>query len=102
MQEYTYSSNNSGGSWWLSDDDWKALEKAGWRVWWGGHDDTYKNRKYETAEEAENDRWLGALAREARGLFNSHEEAVESFERATGERYEDEGCECCGSPHSIY
>ena len=27
-----YSSNNSGGSWWLSDEDWKKLEAAGWNV----------------------------------------------------------------------
>ena len=28
-----YITNNSGGSWWLSDDDdWKALEAAGWKV----------------------------------------------------------------------
>lgn len=31
-----YSSNNSGGSWWLSDKHWLALEAAGWRVEWGG------------------------------------------------------------------
>ncbi len=24
-----YSSNNSGGDWWLKDEDWFALEKAG-------------------------------------------------------------------------
>ena len=29
-----YITNNSGGSWWLSDDDWKALEAAGWKVEW--------------------------------------------------------------------
>jgi hypothetical protein len=31
-----YSSNNSGGSWWLKTEDWKALEDAGWNVEWGG------------------------------------------------------------------
>ena len=31
-----YSSNNSGGRWWLKDEDWIALEKAGWTVAWGG------------------------------------------------------------------
>lgn len=32
-----YSSNNSGGDWWLSDDDWKNLESAGWKVKWIRH-----------------------------------------------------------------
>lgn len=31
-----YSTNNSGGDWWLKDKDWKALEAAGWSVVWGG------------------------------------------------------------------
>lgn len=29
-----YDSNNSGGSFWLKDEDWKALEDAGWHVNW--------------------------------------------------------------------
>jgi hypothetical protein len=29
-----YDSNNSGGSFWLSDENWKALEEAGWVVGW--------------------------------------------------------------------
>lgn len=31
-----YSSNNSGGGWWLTDKHWQKLEKAGWEVEWGG------------------------------------------------------------------
>jgi len=30
-----YSSNNSGGHWWLSDKDWINLESNGWDVIWG-------------------------------------------------------------------
>lgn len=30
----SYDSNNSGGRWWLKDEDWKALEDAGWHVDW--------------------------------------------------------------------
>lgn len=33
---FEYRCNNSGGYWWLKDEDWKALEKAGWTVIWGG------------------------------------------------------------------
>lgn len=34
--QVTYSTHNSGGSFWLKDSHWKALEKAGWKVEWGG------------------------------------------------------------------
>ena len=36
-----YSSNNSGGSWWLSDDDWRKLEKAGWEIQWCGRQNQF-------------------------------------------------------------
>lgn len=29
-----YSSNNSGGSWWLTDQNWKDLEASGWVVFY--------------------------------------------------------------------
>lgn len=102
MVNFTYQSNNSGGSWWLSDDDWRNLEKAGWRVQWGGDNDDYTGRLCETAEQAEEYRRLGALAKKATGDFDSEEEAIESFEKATGQTYTDEGCSCCGEPHYIY
>lgn len=35
MTYVEYNSNNSGGSWWLRDEDWKHLEEAGWEVQWG-------------------------------------------------------------------
>lgn len=54
----TYSSNNSGGSWWLTDQNWKDLEKAGWEVKWVKDDPYHKNN-------GGGDRWLGALATEA-------------------------------------
>lgn len=48
-----YSSNNSGGDWWLSDDDWKNLESAGWKVKWIREDEHYV--KYWKCEDG---RWL--------------------------------------------
>ena len=30
----TYNNNNSGGRWWLTDEDYKALEENGWTVHW--------------------------------------------------------------------
>jgi hypothetical protein len=53
-----YSSNNSGGSWWLKDKDWYTLEKAGWKVEW------YKEETFSLFKEAPDEnsdvRWLGA------------------------------------------
>ena len=79
-----YSANNSGGSWWLSDKNWRDLEAAGWRVEW---------RK---------ERWLGALATEASKAFASESDAVEEWERVTGESASAIGCTCCGRPHAFY
>ena len=98
---YEYESNNSGGDWWLLDQDWKDLENAGWRVWWGGVNADYTDRKYETFEEADKDRWLDAAAKNAQKEFDSEEEAIEEFEEITGMDYNSTGCMCCGQPHYI-
>lgn len=90
-----YSSNNSGGSWWLSDDDWKALENAGWTVEWAKDSD----RPYFRADE--NGRWLGALATRASVETDNVEHSVQEWERITGACASDEGCNCCGPPHSF-
>ena len=78
-----YSSNNSGGDWWLTDDDWKKLEQAGWIVQW------------------REERFLGALAMYATYQCKSREEAVESFAQTTGKDPYAEGCWCCGPPHEF-
>ena len=82
-----YSSNNSGGYWWLEDKDWYALEKAGWVVEW------IKNKK--------RNHWLGALATNATFECETPIEAIKSFEKATGQSASDRGCRCCGHPHSF-
>jgi len=138
-----YDSNNSGGSWWLKDEDWKALEEAGWTVHWAmrvrtqygvmwesgrNYDDDplsmlerpklgkrwpdktdgfrsddeilHVNTSYE--EALENDaRWLGALACSAAKAGPDPEALVAEFERLTGQNSGDEGCNCCGPPHSF-
>jgi len=117
-----YRSNNSGGEWWLKDDDWKKLEKAGWDVKWG---DTYfchsrfssipdgkkvvcdtedackGHKKYDNWESVGNDRWIGALAVGAKKECTSISAALKEFEAITGENVTDEGCNCCGAPHSF-
>lgn len=86
-----YSSNNSGGGWWLKDTDWLALEEQGWEIEWGGLDfcnpkygpfggqrhtapDTHEpdlcpgHRRAASLAEAiaNDDKWLGCYARAAR------------------------------------
>lgn len=99
-----YSTNNSGGSWWLGDKDWYALEKAGWKVQWIKDEKPLKiGGRLSTIGMADKDgRWLGALAKRASKRFPSVKAAVEEFERITGQRASDEGCNCCGAPHTFY
>jgi len=82
MEKVDYSSNNSGGSWWLSDKDWLALEEAGWEVEWKD--------------------WLGAKATRASREGLSKEDAIAEWKQVTGEDPDAEGCECCGRPHQFY
>lgn len=76
-----YKSNNSGGDWWLDDDDWRNLERLGWVVDW------------------KDSRWLGALAVSAKREGVTMEQAREEFYAATGQTGYEEGCSCCGAPH---
>lgn len=85
----TYTSNNSGGSWWLNDEDWFALEKAGWVVDWCLN------------AAGERTRWLGALARDAYREGLSLEDAIQEWENATGLNSMSVGCSCCGQPHEF-
>jgi hypothetical protein len=119
-----YSSNNSGGRWWLSDDDWLALEAAGWVVHWihdlddpshqhdppdprwaslflSDHHHAWDHKHTLTAVTSNGDRWLGALARSAAKQTADAASAVAEWESVTGQTASDEGCNCCGPPHSF-
>lgn len=87
-----YDSNNSGGSWWLKDKDWHALEAAGWTVDWVKPGDMFVR---------EDGRYLGALATGAEKHVPSPAEGVAEWERITGQSASDEGCNCCGRPHNF-
>ena len=89
-----YHANNSGGDWWLTDEDWYKLEEAGWEVEW------FKNDPSDRF--AVEGRFLGALAMTAlrRGL--PYEKAIEEWERVTGQSADEKGCPCCGAPHYFY
>lgn len=95
--EVSYSSNNSGGDWWLTDDDWLCLEDAGWEVQWVKDSDTHRG-----------DRFISALAMSASKEFEaeSQSDAVEAaevdFEVITGQSPFETGCQCCGPPHNFY
>ena len=91
--KFTYSSNNSGGNWWLTDNDWKALEAAGWKVNWIKDDSYYEGKE----------RWLDCLAMSAVSPeVSNEEEAIYLWEKVTQQTTSDEGCNCCGPPHSSY
>ena len=94
IQKVEYSSNNSGGSWWLTDNHWLALEKAGWKVDW------FKNQK-NSWEKEPRERFLGALAARAERTGLSLKDAVAEWEEVTGLTSTDAGCPCCGQPHSF-
>lgn len=91
-----YSSNNSGGHWWLNDEDWLNLEKAGWEVKWFKTDPHYQEW------HPGDDRFLDALAQEAVRRNTTMGEAIAEWSRITGQDPEEEGCPCCGQPHSFY
>jgi len=92
-----YSSNNSGGNWWLKDEHWHALEAAGWKVEWFKDDLFYKNSE----SVKENGRWLRALAARAEKEFPSFKEGIAEWEQVTGQDSSVLGCSCCGPPHSF-
>lgn len=93
MSKVEYSSNNSGGRWWLSDEDWQSLESSGWKVNWVKDDPN--------AMMVNDGRFLGALAMRASREGLSMQEAVSEWESVTRKSSTDAGCACCGQPHSF-
>lgn len=90
-----YSSNNSGGTWWLTDNDWRALANAGWEVEW------YEDQKDYNGKDYPEGRFLDALASHAKREGLSLGDAIEEWERVTGQDSSALGCSCCGTPHSF-
>lgn len=89
-----YSSNNSGGSWWLTDANWMALEEAGWKVEWFKDQEGF-------FRPGKDGRWLGALASRASREGLTLGEAIREWEDVTGQSANALGCSCCGTPHSF-
>lgn len=61
------------------------------------------HRRYTTYAEcvASGEKWLGALAKGAHKDFPSLRDAIKEWEHVTGQDASDEGCNCCGAPHSF-
>ncbi len=96
MISVEYSSNNSGGSFWLSDDNWLALYDAGWEL----RDNKDYSWGVDPRAMKDEDRYFGSeITTSARKDFDSMREAVEEWESLTGGNVADEGCNCCGPPH---
>lgn len=112
-----YTANNSGGSWWLSDKNWRDLEKRGWKVLWNSHCHTFDEagemvlgadglpvfRKSRPGDlrHGEGGRWLGALAMYAYRAGYTEDQAKREFQEITGQDPDEAGCPCCGQPHSF-
>lgn len=119
-----YSSNNSGGSWWLKDEDWKSLEAGGWKVEWASLENLYDekgnyvrdedgtpklvpvgqgNSRFRSfARESNGEyRYMGALAKTAYRVGLPLRESAEEWEKLTGKSSTDAGCACCGQPHTF-
>lgn len=96
-----YNSNNSGGYWWLTDDDWRAMEANGWHVNWVKDNIDSMFRSMVTADG----RWLGTLATSAtRVVANEHDaqQAIREWEELVSQSQDAEGCSCCGRPHHFW
>lgn len=91
MIKLSYAANNSGGDWWLTDQNWRDLEAAGWRVEW------IKDSNNPIFGRSE--RWLGALAKYASKDFETPDAGIKEWTRITGQDPWEEGCNCCGEPH---
>lgn len=121
-----YNSNNSGGSWWLDDEDWKALEQAGWKVHWAHLENLYTDEEgyvqeedgtpklvpigegnsrfgasFSTKDENGEWRYMGSLAKCAYRVGLGLSAAASEWERVTGKSSTDAGCPCCGQPHNF-
>ena len=111
MKLFQYSSNNSGGRWWLSEDNWKALANAGWKVIWSWQEFIYNSKGdhifdsegYPKVKDAKpvGTLWLGGYAKYAYKKFNTVKECIDEFEKLTGQDVSDKGCNCCGAPHNF-
>lgn len=104
MPKYTLDENNSGGRWWLTQEDYVKLFEAGW---------VYERPEprpegppfhmdYDKPFLSSNkDDTPYGYRKHTSFVADSMKDAVESFEKATGHDFFAEGCNCCGAPFSL-
>jgi len=88
MKKYKveYSHNNSGGRDWLTKDHWDKLLSLGWTISSGYESYIYSIEK----------------TFEAKSASKAEDKAREEWSEITGQYGDEEGCKCCGPPHSFY
>lgn len=107
-----YDPNNSGGRWWLTEEDYVALEEYGWTVHWahengkapfgGVSANIYDYDELLIPIQRNKDlRYLGSVAGTCAKRFDTAEEGVREWEDITGQRAGEVGCNCCGRPHDF-
>lgn len=115
-----YQSNDSGGEWWLKDEDWENLEKAGWKVQWVTLEEardknekivlegdgtpklipiSEKNKRFNRKDEDGVWRFLGAAATNAYRSGLSLQEVINEWESIVQMDADALGCSCCRPPH---
>jgi hypothetical protein len=97
-----YYSNNSGGRDWLSSEDWKKLDRSGWRLY-GFDSFVYEGCSYKRDEDGFPERASSTVddPHFAMKMFQSMDDAIAEWESIVGQDPEEEGCECCGQPHEF-
>lgn len=93
MKYFQFSENNSGGSWWLTSADYRALLQTGD---WGLESSTL-----DAMDEGRFDLEF-YLRHSLVGRFEDYFAAADSWQAGTGQSLDAEGCECCGPPFSLY
>ena len=81
-------------------EQYKALFAAGWKYEPSDYDLKHGWDKKPALGGEEDDVPYG-WRDEMVGEFSSMQEAVENWEKATGENFFEEGCNCCGAPFSM-
>lgn len=99
-----FSENNSGGGWWLSADQYRALLTSGE---WGLCKDGMAYAEKDYARQGgshyfDTDDVPYFLRHNVVGIFDTYADGVASWERLTGENADTVGCECCGPPFGLY
>jgi hypothetical protein len=89
----TFSENNSGGCWWLKQEQYANLFK----VWWKPGRECYDG----TVRGASRIIVLDAIDEDV-ALAAASKLAIMEWEKATGENADEIGCTCCGPPYQFY